>query len=53
MSIKFINTEEDYQQAIEQLSVLFDAKIGTTESNEADLLALLVDEYENKHYPIL
>ncbi len=51
MSIKFLNTEEDYQQALEQLSVLFDAKICTSESDEADLLALLVDEYEKKHYP--
>jgi HTH-type transcriptional regulator/antitoxin HigA len=31
---------------------LFDSKIGTSESDEADLLALLVDEYENNHYPI-
>lgn len=53
MIITIIKTEEDYQQALEQLSVMFDAKIGLPESDEADLLALLVDEYENKHYPIL
>lgn len=52
MIITSIKTEEDYQQALEQLSVLFDSKIGTSESEEADLLALLVDEYENIHYPI-
>lgn len=53
MIITIIKTEEDYQQALEQLSVLFDAKIGSADSYEADLLALLVDEYENMHYPIL
>lgn len=52
MSLKFLKTEEDYQQALAQLFVLFDAKIGTSESDEADSLALLVDDYEKKHYPI-
>lgn len=52
MNIKLIKTEDDYQQALERLADLFDAKIGTPESDEADVLALLVDEYEKKHYPI-
>ena len=52
MSIKLINTKEDYQHVLEQFSVLFDAKIGTSESDEADLLAFLVDEYEKNNYPI-
>lgn len=52
MIITIIKTEEDYQQAMEQLSVLFDSKIGTFESEEADLLALLVDEYDNIQSPI-
>jgi HTH-type transcriptional regulator / antitoxin HigA len=52
MNIKLLKTEEDYQQALERLSDLFDAKIGTSESDEADVLAMLVDEYEKKHYPI-
>lgn len=52
MDIKLLKTEDDYQQALEHLFELFDAKIGTPESDEADLLAMLVDEYEKKHYPI-
>jgi len=52
MNIKLLKTEEDYQQALERLSDLFDAKIGTSESDEADVLAMLVDEYEKKHFPI-
>ncbi len=52
MKLKLIKTEEDYQTALERLNEIFDAKSGTSESDEADILALLVDEYENKYYPI-
>ena len=52
MIIKLIKTEEDYQRALNQLDVIFDAPIGTPESDEADVLALLIDEYEKQHYPI-
>lgn len=52
MNIKLLKTEEDYLQALERFAELFDAKIGTSKSDEADVLALLVDEYEKKHYPI-
>lgn len=52
MNIKPIKTEKDYQEALNRLDELFDAKMGTTESDEADILALLIDNYENEHYPI-
>ena len=52
MHIKPIKTEKDYQEALQRLDELFDAKIGTPESDEADILALLIDNYENEHYPI-
>lgn len=52
MNIKLIKTEEDYKLALNKLEVIFDAPIGTPESDEADVLALLVDEYEKQHYPI-
>lgn len=52
MDIKPIRTEADYQKAIKRLELIFDAKIGTPESDEADVLGLLIDEYEKKHYPI-
>ena len=32
--------------------MIFDAAIGTPESDEADILGLMVDEYEKKHYHI-
>lgn len=52
MNIKLIKTESDYENALKRLEVIFDAKIGTPESDEADILGLLIDEYEKKNYPI-
>ena len=52
MDVKPIRTESDYQEALDRLEVLFDATIGTPESDEADILGLMIDEYEKKHYPI-
>ncbi len=50
MSIRLIKTEADYQRALKRLEEIFDAKIGTIESDEADVLGLLIDEYEKKYY---
>jgi len=52
MHIKLIKTEADYDEALTRLEAIFDAPVGTPESDEADLLGLLIDEYEKKHYPI-
>jgi len=52
MNIKLIKTESDYQQALKRLEVIFDAAIGSPESDEADVLGLMIDDYEKKHYPI-
>ena len=52
MDIKPIKTEADYRLALKKLEEVFDASIGTIESDEADILGLMVDEYEKKHYPI-
>lgn len=52
MNIKPIKSEKDYQEALQRLDELFDAKTGTPESDEADILALLIDNFENQYYPI-
>jgi len=52
MNIKPIKKESDYQDALSRLEIIFDAKYNTPESDEADILGLLIDEYEKKHYPI-
>jgi HTH-type transcriptional regulator / antitoxin HigA len=52
MNIKLIKTEADYLTALKGLELVFDAKTGTPESDEADALGLIIDEYEKRHYPI-
>jgi HTH-type transcriptional regulator/antitoxin HigA len=52
MKIKPIRTEEDYELAMKRLDKIFDASPGTKEGDELEVLALLIEDYENKHYPI-
>ena len=52
MEIKPIKTENDYIQALERLETIFDAKLGSAEGDELEVLAILIDQYENKHFPI-
>jgi len=52
MNIKVIKTEEDYNQALKRLEVIFDAPIDSTEGDEAELLSILIEKYEDEHYPI-
>lgn len=52
MEIKLIKTENDYNQALERLEVVFDAKKGTPEGDELELLSILIEQYENTHFPI-
>ena len=52
MEIRPIKSETDYTKALKRLEAIFNAEIGTAESDEADVLGLLIDEYEKKHFPI-
>jgi len=45
MNIKLIKTDTDYQEALKRLEIIFDAAIGTQESDEADVLGLMIDDY--------
>jgi len=52
MNIKPIKNEIDYRNALKRLDEIFNAEIGTSESDEADIIGLMIDEYEKKNYPI-
>ena len=52
MEIKPIKTEKDYNQALERLETIFDAKLGAAEGDELEVLGILIDQYENEHFPI-
>jgi hypothetical protein len=51
MEIKPIKTEKDYNQALERLETIFDAKLGSTEGDELEVLGILIDQYEKEHFP--
>ena len=52
MTVKLIKTEEDYNEAMARLELIFDAKKGSAEGDELELLSILIDNYEKIHYPI-
>jgi HTH-type transcriptional regulator/antitoxin HigA len=52
MTIKPIKTEKHYQESIKRLEVIFDAKKGTPEGDELEILSILIDKYENEKFPI-
>ena len=52
MEIKPIKTENDYKQALVRLELIFDAKIGSPEGDELEVLGILIDKYENEKFPI-
>ena len=52
MKIKVIKTEEEYHIALKRLEVVFDSPADTPEGDEADILGLLIEKYEDEHYPI-
>jgi len=45
-----IKNEKEYQQALKRLDLLFDAPAGTPQGDEVDVLALLIEDYEEKHF---
>src|SRR3982751_1304363 len=52
MTIKPIKTKKDYQAAINRLETIFDAQPGTPEGDELEVLGILIDKYEQEHYPV-
>ena len=52
MKIRPIRNEADYQKALERLEVIFDSKKGTEEGDELEILAIVIDNYENENFPI-
>lgn len=50
--MKQIEKEEEFNHALKRLEVIFDAPIGTPESDEANELVLLIDEFEQAHHTI-
>jgi HTH-type transcriptional regulator/antitoxin HigA len=52
MDIRPIRTRRDHAAALRRIEELMDAATGTAESDELDILATLVQAYEDRHFPI-
>src|SRR5438046_1135812 len=50
--IRAIRSEADYDAALARIDELMDAKAGTPEGDELDVLADLVELYEERHQPM-
>jgi len=52
MEIQPIKTEQDYDNALECVETLMSAEPGSPEMDELDILATLINAYEENHFPI-
>ena len=52
MEIKPIRTKTDYRKALKEIETLMNAEARTPEGERLDVLATLIDAYEDEHHPI-
>lgn len=52
LEIKPIKTKQDYKKALKTIEGLWAAAAGSKEAAQLEVLSILVDEYENRHFPI-
>jgi len=50
MNWKVLKTEEDYQKASLRMIEIFQAKPASPESDELELLVVLIKDYDDKHF---
>jgi HTH-type transcriptional regulator/antitoxin HigA len=52
--IRLLRSERDYDTALKEVERYFEnePKLGTSEAHRFDLLALVIEDYERKHWPI-
>lgn len=52
MEIKPIHNEDDYENALKDIEILWDSPIGSPEGDRMEVLVTLVEAYEAEHYPV-
>lgn len=52
LQIKPIRTEKDYTATLRRINSLMEAEANTPEADELEVLATLVEVYEDKHFPM-
>jgi HTH-type transcriptional regulator/antitoxin HigA len=52
INLKPIHSEDDYRQAMQMLGLLWGAAEGSPESDQLDILATLIEKYEEENFPM-
>ena len=52
MTVKPIKTKKDYTLALKRLEQIFDAKKASPEGDELEVLGILIEKYEDVHFPV-
>ncbi|PPD54912.1 MAG: hypothetical protein CTY12_02065 [Methylotenera sp.] len=54
MELKAIRTEDEYNLALKEISPFFDSEPtqGTDDFDRFEMLLILIESYESKHYPM-
>jgi len=52
MDIRPIRTKADYRRTLQEIETLMDAASNTAKGERLDVLVVLVEAYERKHYPL-
>lgn len=52
MNWKVLKTESDYNKAVIRMMEIFHSEPGTPESDELDLLIVLIKDYDDRHYQL-
>ncbi len=50
--MELIKTEQQYNRALKRMEEIFDAPPDSKQGKEAEILALLIENYEEEHYKI-
>lgn len=55
MDIRPIRTETDYEAGLDEIARLMaeDPQLGTADGDRLDVLTILIQAYERRHYPVL
>lgn len=52
MNIKPIKNKKDYDSALKRIELLMDAKRNSPDFDELEVLSILVEKYEDEHFPV-
>lgn len=52
MNPKILKTENEYREALSRVEGLMDAEPGTPDGDDLELWSMLVEDYEERHFPI-